>query len=599
MTTVLVGVLVLSVDAARLYNAQTERSNAADAAAVAAATQLDGEVGACARAIDAAINAQLANQETFASNRTGPDVYISPVGGTAAGGDPTANTNIRFLSELIKDNDGNVTGTYINNAAQCDADATFVEITTDLAAPGQAVQVDYYFAGIVGALTQAFPRGYAIAEYSIGYCNVPPMMMCALDNAPNLPGTYTDFMEAVEDYALSGYGLLLKSGTNSTQWGSGNFGFLRLGGVSGAKELGELIGQVGGAQECVGSGIVETEPGNNSGARWAFNTRFDMFHGAMSGNVGEAAWQPAANTVKGLVRDGGSCGWGGGGYGDPPNKYNGSASPLPEAMPFPMDRCAYGGTCDAVDNLGRLGNGDWDRQTYFDVNHEPPASLEGVDYDPHVGINGLLPTGLNIPSTGAGPCATFHGFEDADYDFDPDTGMNPSALHPDCAMSRYEDYLWELDRPFHSTNYSSVGPNSHLVDNTQGAAGPNPIPQPGEHAGENPGNGPQCSTAALGNYDDVTMIQDRRVVTAMVINCDPDNGGIEIKGKTEIPIDDPNVLLGTVDLFVLEPWQVNGGEHQISTEIIGPGGSAGLDDLEIVKEWVNLKESRQARQAQP
>ena len=80
----------------------------------------------------------------------------------------------------------------------------------------------------------------------------------------------------------------------------------------------------------------------------------------------------------------------------------------------------------------------------------------------------------------------------------------------------------------------------------------------------------------------------------MVINCDPASGGVDIKGKTDLPIEDPNVLLGTIDLFVLEPWQVNGGEHQISTEIIGPGGSAGLE-LEIVKEWVNLKESRQSR----
>jgi uncharacterized membrane protein len=69
MTAVLVGVLALSIDMSRLYNSSTERNNAADAAAVAAGTQLDGSVGACARAVDAAISTDLANQETFASNR--------------------------------------------------------------------------------------------------------------------------------------------------------------------------------------------------------------------------------------------------------------------------------------------------------------------------------------------------------------------------------------------------------------------------------------------------------------------------------------------------------------------------------------------------
>jgi hypothetical protein len=165
-------------------------------------------------------------------------------------------------------------------------------------------------------------------------------------------------------------------------------------------------------------------------------------------------------------------------------------------------------------------------------------------------------------------------------------------------MSRYEAYLWELDRLFHSTNYASVGGSNHLVDNTEGVPGPATIPQTGEHGGANPG-GPQCSSATLGDYAASgsyaagTLVRDRRVVQAMVINCDCDDG-VCIQGNTTIPIEDPNVLLGTIDLFVLEPWQVNGGEHQISTEIIGPGGSAGLE-LEIVKEWVNLKESRQSR----
>jgi hypothetical protein len=51
--------------------------------------------------------------------------------------------------------------------------------------------------------------------------------------------------------------------------------------------------------------------------------------------------------------------------------------------------------------------------------------------------------------------------------------------------------------------------------------------------------------------------------------------------------------LGTIEVFLVEPWKVNsGGGHEIYTEIIGPGDSVGGDSLPPTKKWVNLKESR-------
>ena len=99
---VLVGSAALALDLGRLYNAVTELDNAADAAALAAATQLDGNdtvPGACMRAIATATNTLLENSETFASETGGPQVFIDD---TAWPG----NTNIRFLSRLVKDADG-------------------------------------------------------------------------------------------------------------------------------------------------------------------------------------------------------------------------------------------------------------------------------------------------------------------------------------------------------------------------------------------------------------------------------------------------------------------------------------------------------------
>lgn len=79
-----------------------------------------------------------------------------------------------------------------------------------------------------------------------------------------------------------------------------------------------------------------------------------------------------------------------------------------------------------------------------------------------------------------------------------------------------------------------------------------------------------------------------------MVNCDPANGGVDVSGKTEIPI---SAIQGTMEVFLMEPWKVNGGVHEISTEIIGPGGAV-IDDKfipdDLKKEWVQLKEGRNA-----
>ncbi len=75
MSAVLVGILAISIDLGRAYNLSTELDNAADAYALAGATQL----GQSCRdpAIDAAIAGSehigdLVNTETHASNPSGP-----------------------------------------------------------------------------------------------------------------------------------------------------------------------------------------------------------------------------------------------------------------------------------------------------------------------------------------------------------------------------------------------------------------------------------------------------------------------------------------------------------------------------------------------
>lgn len=349
-------------------------------------------------------------------------------------------------------------------------------------------------------------------------------------------------------YKYNGYGLYSKSGKQNVQWGSGNFGWLRVGNMSGAKDLGEAIGMVNPPLLCIGDESVETEPGSTSGARQAFNTRFDIWEGSVSGNKGESQWQPAPNQVKGKYRkELDSCSNGGQGFNFPDTPYAGpGTSPSPQmAMPMPRDNCAYGGACTALDSLGRLGDGNWDETAYM-ANMHPPA-----------GINGAPPLTTNS------------------WNVD----WNPGAVQDnDSRISRYEMYLWELGRAYNSTDYACVNGEctfnnalNNMVDETGAPAGPGVFPQPGEYGGV------QCYSGAMGDDGGTVEVdQDRRVVEALVVDCDgviADQGGLH--GKTTIK---PEFIIGSIDLFLVEPWVVKGSEHEIYMEIIGPGEASGFDD---------------------
>ena len=549
MTAVLVGVLAIAIDLGRAYNLSTELDNAADAYALAGATQLDQSPGSCVRAMQAAINANLKNQETFASNPSGANVFID----TSL--DPFNSSNIRFMERITKDADGNIIGDYIDvlysTVAECDENAQHIEVLIDQASLGEPYRVDYAFAGIIGAVTQTFPKGYAIAESADLTCGFLPMMVCPVNPPPGGPVTETAeewYNNHIKSYEYNGYGLWMKAGEQSVQWGAGNFGWLRVGNMQGAKDLSNAIGMVNPPLLCVGDETVETEPGSKSGARMAFNTRFDIWEGPVSGNMGNSQWQPAPNQVKGKKRnDAGNCsiapsGSGGDGYSDPDTPYAGpGTSPSPQmAMPMPRDNCAYGGTCQSLDNFGRLGDGVWDSTTYTNYMHPAPV--------------GLLPTGGDS------------------WDVDWDGG---GGLHPNNRISRYEMYLWELGRANDSTDYACANGGcdmSNLVDETTDPpAGPGDFPQSGEYGGV------QCYSGTMGDDGGtVTLEQDRRVVEALVVDCDAvkaEQGGLN--GNTTI---NPDFIVGEIEFFLVEPWVVKGGEHEIYVEIIGPGEATGFEE---------------------
>lgn len=111
---VILGMIGLALDGSRAMITHSEAQGAADAAALAAASQLDGQSGACARAkAEAAV---VTNRQRFAQGGGG-DITI-------AAGSP------RLLDDLPGADGDSVDGMVLADDADCDAAARYVEVQT-------------------------------------------------------------------------------------------------------------------------------------------------------------------------------------------------------------------------------------------------------------------------------------------------------------------------------------------------------------------------------------------------------------------------------------------------------------------------------------
>lgn len=333
----LFGLMALAIDGARMFNLHTELQDAVDAAALSGATQLDGEDGARTRATQAVTSALVSNFQRFATDGQGGDVTISA-------------SNIKFLVDLTS-----------RVEATTDSDANFIEVTAD------PRDVTFIFAGIVGNYFAQDMTARAVAGLGSALCKVPPLMMCQI---PSVDLTNAD--------ALAGYGIIMRSVGGGAAWVDGNFGFLAPDTVSlGANELRDALGRINPQAACLGE-VVTTEPGQNDAVRDGFNTRFDIYSGNSKSLTSDPQYRPARNTIKGLVRTGPKCSLGANGWEDPANPYTGDADPDgADTMALPRDRCAYPdyvqgagdpAPCTPVSG-GRVGNGDWPIDTYFQTMH--------------------------------------------------------------------------------------------------------------------------------------------------------------------------------------------------------------------------------------
>jgi hypothetical protein len=337
----LVAVAGVGFDYSRLAGMDTELQNAADQAALAGVTQLDGADGACERAASAASSLVL-NKSLLSNDGKGLTISVP---------DESACDTIgvvRFWASV----DSNGRGV---TAATGDADAKYIEIVLDDRA------ANYAFTPIAGALVGSL-HAAATAGLDSAICKAAVLFMC------NMEGDGETFN--VSDY--------IGVGVNVTKEGkNGNWGFVGPGNDN--PTLRSTLGLDAPPYVCASvSGGVDVAPGDDANKQVvdAFNTRFDLDNNCpVSGGC-----SASANSTKDLVATNAtsSCPT----WQESSNPYaptslqplNGTTRPYPNAMGYPRDIChavsSTGAGCvGPSSDTAIIGDGIWDVNAYFHVNY--------------------------------------------------------------------------------------------------------------------------------------------------------------------------------------------------------------------------------------
>jgi Flp pilus assembly protein TadG len=338
----------IAFDYSRMASLDTELQSAADQAALAAATQLDGGANARNRAT-AAANDLLRNVTVFADAQG------------ASNGDPDriAVPTVNFYQSYNEATDTP------GAAATNDANAKVVIVSVGTR------RASFAFTPIVGALNSGMIGAEAVATLSSAVCKVPPLMICA-------PGT--DYPQPAD----LGKGLLLKPGGGGA-WVPGDYGYLDFG--NGASGVSTNLGVNNDASVCRDNDDgIPTEPGNKASVTKALNTRFDLYAASVPAcNATTGDYCPAQNTTKDLgftedvdvkvkktdpIPGNPGCGDAAAVRRKGDNKVDDDFIQGNPPKGFPRDTCHINGTCTT-----NFGNGTWDRDAFVaDANPAMTAS---------------------------------------------------------------------------------------------------------------------------------------------------------------------------------------------------------------------------------
>lgn len=521
----LIAVGGIAFDYARLASMDTELQQAADQAALAAATQLDRLEGAQERA-------GTAIQDPTEDNRLAKNLTRFANDGNADG-TRVDIANITFCEEF----DDSIEDT----AAACDetdedGDSRFVVVTTELRT------AEYALTPIVAAFS-ADIEATAVAGVESSICNVAPLMVCVADD---------DFPTSAD----IGKGIVMKT-AGGNAWAPGNYGYLDFG----SGNQGVIDALVGfGLNGCQAQDDTVTEPGNKN-ATDAINTRMDIYAGTGSTNnpnicdssvvddpdtpadetlEGTGSGCPAVNTRKDMaivqtyrIRQASapttspySCSQPAGGNANQPGgavSYSTAYEQSSAQKNFGRDLCHYEGSCTGEN----FGDGTWDRDGYIAYNH-PGVTADDIADD----LGGTAAAGT---------------------------------------LTRWQVYQWEITNKDASPSRLANTPETILSITSTGGGG-TPTWEVRKLC---PKSQPYFASAAYAAQ------KDRRVLPVVAANCDALAG----KGNSEFG---DFKILRVFDVFVTEPslnrsaaaTGIAGAtegteEKEIYGEVIGPGDPVG------------------------
>mgnify|MGYP000457016999 CR=1 FL=1 len=392
----LITVAGVGYDYARMAGMHSELQNAADQAALAGASQLDGESGTCSRAANAA--AGLLTNQTLLGELESGSLAVSIATETAC----DATGKIRFWQDEAK-----------TTAATLDSNARYIEVIVN----GRIA--DYALTPIVGLFDSGSLDAAAVAGLSSAICEVPPLMICMPSGG----------LGAIS----KGMGIRATSHTSGNSWGPGDFGFLEVGTGSNA-DLAKALAYEEVPYDCAKINGNYPETGNAQVLYEAINTRLDIYPQGNDAplNVCQSGTCPASNhNVKDLVKtgsntNGNACRIHNQGWHLPTNRFYPDAKDPGDtvyttkdsdgdidAMGYSRDLCHYnsynGGDCDgdgSATGADRFGDGDWPRADYFNTYHGglgsasvPSAATGWTRYETYLWEQGQLLDSFGTPVT--------------------------------------------------------------------------------------------------------------------------------------------------------------------------------------------------------
>ncbi len=345
MLPAIVGFALLAIDMSRANNLHNDLQKAADAFALAAAAELDGQSDAHTRA-ELALATLVDNTHRFSTTNTQTPLTSDNISWVFLKNIPANDAT--FLNPTT-----GVDGNGVNHKSSGPDETRFILVNvnpTDFASifPASFLTNDVNSNAMeIGAT--------AVAGFGSSVCEYTPMFIC---------NPYNDMDKLAEAMGGDERDMMIlkkQNGGNNAQYGPGNYGFLKTPDGSGATpDITEMFASTR-PEICYAQNGVETSPGNVPPVNDGINVRFDIYP---NGNQYDPAiYPPAPNVIKGMSvkKSGKNCSY------ETPKGADAS-----KYMAMPRDTCLIGGTCAATGS-DRLGDGAWNRSAYWSVNHPSTA----------------------------------------------------------------------------------------------------------------------------------------------------------------------------------------------------------------------------------